>query len=261
MTPMRIARIRFRGRSRYAVLIDDTLHLVRGGLFGRLERTGEQILLRDARLLAPVRPSKIVAIGLNYRSHLDERELPAQPEPFLKAPSSLIGPGDAIVLPAGAQRVDEEAEVVAVIGRRTRNITESEVDAHILGFTCGNDVSARDWQQGDLQWWRAKSSDTFTAVGPWIVTGLDPEHIGLQARVNGTTVQQADTSELIHSIRRCIAYISSAMTLERGDLVFTGTPGTTAQLQPGDRVEIEVDGVGVLENPVVASADRAAGRR
>ena len=250
---VRIARVRVDGRVRTAIVRGRTLQLVRGGPLGPLEPTGETVALSRAALLAPVRPGKVVAIGLNYHSHVGERAAPTRPEPFLKASTSVIGPGEAIVLPPGAGRVDEEGEVVAVIGRRARNIEESEVDAHVLGYTCGNDVSAREWQREDLQWWRAKSSDTFTAVGPWIATGLDPEQIELTVRVNGEVVQHADTSQLIHSVRRCIAFISSAMTLEPGDLVFTGTPGTTTELRPGDRVEVEVAGVGTLANPVEAA--------
>ena len=250
---MRIARVRHLGKTSAAIVKGRSVHLVSGGPFGRLEPTGERTPLSKVRLLAPVRPSKIVAIGVNYRSHAGERTAPTEPQPFLKAPSSLIGPGEAILLPEGAGRVDEEAEVVAVIGRRARNLSEAEVDAHVLGYTCGNDVSARDWQRDDLQWWRAKSADTFTAVGPWIETGLRPERIGLQCRVNGKRVQRAHTGQLIHSIRKCIAHISRAMTLERGDLVFTGTPGVTVEIHAGDVVEVEVDGVGVLSNPVAAA--------
>jgi 2-keto-4-pentenoate hydratase/2-oxohepta-3-ene-1,7-dioic acid hydratase in catechol pathway len=255
-----LARVRAGGKIVHGVIEGETLHVVRGGLFGRREPTGQRIALAEARLLAPVRPSKVLAIGLNYRSHLGgqptgvARDEPAQPEPFLKAPSSVIGPGEAIVLPAGAGPVDEEGEVVAVIGRRARNVPEDRVDDYILGYTAGNDVSARRWQADDLQWWRAKSSDTFTAVGPWIATGLDPERIGLRVRVNGEEVQAATTGDLIHSIRRCVSHISRAMTLERGDLVFTGTPGQTRRLAPGDEVEVEVDGIGVLANPVVAGS-------
>ena len=253
---MRIARVRYRGKTTSAVVTSDDppfVHFVRGGSFGRLERTGERAPLAEVRLLAPVRPTKVVAIGINYRSHAGDRPVPEGPEPFLKAPSSVIGPGEAIVLPPGAGRVEEEAEVVAVIGRRARNLREDEVDRHVLGYTCGNDVSARAWQQGDLQWWRAKSSDTFTAVGPWVETALDPERIALRCRVNGEVVQEGHTRDLVHSIRRCIAHISSAMTLERGDLVFTGTPGVPVQIRPGDTVEVAVDGVGVLSNPVAAT--------
>ena len=256
---MLLARARFGRRIVSGVVEGGTLHAVRGGLFGSLEATGERIALERARLLAPVRPGKVLAIGLNYRSHLEARpgggaeaEAPPHPEAFLKAPSSVIGPGEAIALPPDAGPVDEEGEVVAVIGRRCRNATEEEAAACVLGYTCGNDVSARRWQAEDLQWWRAKSADTFTAVGPWIATGLDPERIGLRVRVNGEEAQAATTADLIHPILRCVSWISRAMTLERGDLVFTGTPGTTRRLAPGDAVEVEADGIGVLSNPVVA---------
>ena len=257
---MLLARARLAGRIVHGIVEGDELRLVRGGLFGRREPTGERVALAEARLLAPTRPSKVLAIGLNYRSHLAspagaDRAEPAQPEAFIKTPSSVIGPGEAIVLPPDAGPVDEEGEVVAVIGRRGRDIPEDRVDDdYILGYTCGNDVSARRWQRDDLQWWRAKSSDTFTAVGPWIATDLDPERIGLRVRVNGEEVQAATTADLIHSIRRCVSCISRAMTLERGDLVFTGTPGETRQLAAGDRVEVELEGVGVLSNPVVAGS-------
>ena len=249
---MRIARVRHNGKTSAAIVRGRSFHLVRGGPFGRLEPTGERAPLSKVKLLTPVQPSKIVAIGINYRSHAGDRAAPAEPQPFLKAPSSLIGPGETILLPPDAGRVDAEAEVVAVIGRRARNLSEAEVDSHVLGYTCGNDVSARDWQRDDLQWWRAKSSDTFTAVGPCIQTGLGPERIRLVGRLNGKRVQRAHTGQLIHSIRKCIAHISAAMTLERGDLVFTGTPGATVEIQPGDVFEVEVEGVGVLRNPVVA---------
>ena len=254
---MLLARARVRGKIVHGVVEDGALQLIRGGLFGRRERSGERVPLEQARLLAPTRPSKVLAIGLNYRSHLaataaQARPEPERPEPFIKAPSSVIGPDEPIVLPPGAGRVDEEGEVVAVIGRRGRDIPEERVEDYILGYTCGNDVSAREWQRDDLQWWRAKSADSFTAVGPWIATGLDPEAIAIAVRVNGEAVQRSTTADLIHSIRRCVAHISSAMTLERGDLIFTGTPGETRNLAPGDSVEIEVGGVGVLRNPVVA---------
>ena len=250
---MLLGRARVGRRIVHGIVEGDTLHVIRGGYHGRRERTGESFTAREATLLAPTVPTKVVAIGLNYRTHLgDDRPAPANPEPFLKAPSSVIGAGDAIVLPADAGPVDEEGEVVAVIGRRGRNIPEERVDEYVLGYTGGNDVSARRWQRDDLQWWRAKSADTFTAVGPFIATDLDPERIGLRVLVNGEVVQQATTADLIHSVRACISWISRSMTLERGDLIFTGTPGETRRLAPGDSVRVEVEGVGFLVNPVVA---------
>ena len=252
---MRIARVRVNGKSSTAVIRGRSAHLVRGGPFGGLEPTGERAPLSKVQFLVPVQPTKIVAMAVNYGSHAGDRATSRKPEAFLKAPSSLIAHGEPIVIPHGANNVHEEAEVVVVIGRRAKAVEEADVDRHIFGYTCGNDVSARDWQRGDTQWWRAKSADTFTAVGPWIETDLGPERIPVIGRVNGKRVQRGHTGQLIHSVRACIAFISSVMTLERGDLVFTGTPETTAQILPGDVVEIEVEGVGVLSNPVVAAPE------
>jgi 2-keto-4-pentenoate hydratase/2-oxohepta-3-ene-1,7-dioic acid hydratase in catechol pathway len=256
---MLLARARVGGKIVHGIVQDGSLLLIRGGLFGRRQLSGQVVSLEEAQLLAPTRPSKVLAIGLNYRSHLTSdvaagiaRPEPKSPEPFIKTSSSVIGPNESIVLPTGAGRVDEEGEVVVVISRRGRNIPEDRVQDHILGYTCGNDVSAREWQRDDLQWWRAKSADSFTAVGPWIATDLDPEQISLAVRVNGEEVQRATTGDLIHSVSRCVAHISSAMTLEPGDLVFTGTPGDTRNLESGDLVEVEIGGVGVLRNPVVS---------
>lgn len=249
---MRIARVRYQGRESTAVIRDDAAHLVSGDALGALEPTGEQAPLADVEFLVPVQPSKIVAMAVNYKSHAGDRDLSAKPEAFLKSPSSLIAHGEAIVLPQGAENVHAEAEVVAVIGRRAKHISESEVDDYILGYTCGNDVSARDWQRSDTQWWRAKSSDTFTAVGPWIETDLRGDAIPVIGSINGTRIQGGDTSQLVFSIRECIAAISAVMTLEPGDLVFTGTPETTSALADGDVAEVDVAGVGVLSNPVVA---------
>lgn len=248
---MKVARVRVNGRAATAVVKGRRVHLVAGSLFAPGEETGETHPLSAVRFLPPTSPTKIVAIGVNYRDHAGTRPAPAEPQPFLKSPSSVIGAGEAILLPADAQNAHMEAEVVAVIGRRARNLSESEVDAHVLGYTAGNDVSERDWQQGDLQWWRAKSSDTFTAVGPWVDTSLKPERIEVAGLINGREQQSSDTSMLIHSIRACIARISRYMTLEKGDLVYTGTPGTTGRIQPGDVCEVRVGGM-VLSNPVAA---------
>lgn len=249
---MRIARVRYQRRTSTAVIEGDTAHLVSGGPFGTLQRTGVSVPLSQVQLLVPVQPSKIVAMAVNYHSHAGDRSVSPKPEAFLKSPSSLIGPGEAIVIPAGAENVHAEAEVVVVIGRRAKGVKAADADRYIFGYTAGNDVSARDWQRADTQWWRAKSSDTFTAVGPWIETDLSPDRIPVEGRISGRRIQRGDTSELVHSIRACIEAITAVMTLERGDLVFTGTPETTAALVPGDVAEVDVEGVGVLSNPVVA---------
>ncbi|MCC6237032.1 MAG: fumarylacetoacetate hydrolase family protein [Dehalococcoidia bacterium] len=249
---MRIARVRHERRTSTAIIEGDVVHLVSGGPFGSLTRTGVTVPLSDVQLLVPVQPSKIVAMAVNYHSHAGDRSVSPKPEAFLKAPSSLIGPGEAIVIPAGAENVHAEAEVVVVIGRRARGVRAAEADRYIFGYTAGNDVSARDWQRLDTQWWRAKSADTFTAVGPWIETDLTPDRIPVEGRISGRRIQRGDTSQLVHSIRACIEAVSAVMTLERGDLLFTGTPETTAAMAPGDVAEVEVEGIGILRNPVVA---------
>lgn len=248
---MRIARVRVNGKTSTAIIKGRTAHLVSGNVFGALTPTGETAPLSKVELLVPVQPTKIMAIGINYKSHAGERPAPSIPQAFLKGPNTLVAHGQPIILTADATNVHMEAEVVAVIGKRAKNITEDEVDDYVFGYTAGNDVSGRDWQRDDLQWLRAKSSDTYGAVGPWIETSLKPDKIGVAGRISGRVQQESDTSMLIHSVRKCIAHLSRYVTLERGDLIFTGTPGTTAEIQPGDVCEVEVEGVGVLSNPVV----------
>ncbi|MFA7249275.1 MAG: fumarylacetoacetate hydrolase family protein [Dehalococcoidia bacterium] len=248
---MRVARVRLNGRTSTAIIRGRTAHLVAGNVFGALTPTGETAPLSKVQFLVPVQPTKILAIGVNYRSHEGEYAAPPIPQAFLKGPNTLVAHGEAIVLPVDATSVHMEAEVVAVISRRAKNITEDEVDEYVFGYTAGNDVSGRDWQRDDLQWLRAKGCDTFCAVGPWIETSLKPDQIGVIGRISGRVQQESDTSQLIHSVRKCIAHLSRYVTLERGDLIFTGTPGTTGEIVEGDVCEVEVAGVGVLSNPVV----------
>jgi 2-keto-4-pentenoate hydratase/2-oxohepta-3-ene-1,7-dioic acid hydratase in catechol pathway len=248
---MKIARVRVGGRDSIAIIEGTQAHLVAGTIFEPGERTGDSHALDTVQFLVPTEPTKIVAIGVNYRDHAGTRTAPTEPQPFLKSPSSLIAQGEPIRLPADANNAHLEAEVVAVISKQARDLTEADVDAHVLGYTAGNDVSERDWQQADLQWWRAKSSDTFTSVGPWIDTSLSPEKIEVSGLINGNVQQSSDTSMLIHSIRACIARVSRYMTLEPGDLVYTGTPGTTGRIQAGDVAEVHVADM-VLSNPVTA---------
>ncbi len=235
------------------------MRLIDGDILGRYQLTNESIPLTEVRLLAPVHPGKILAAAVNYQSHvasgrsiIKQDEAPAVPQLFLKPSSSVVGPGDAIVLPAAAHRVDAEGELVAVIGRNCRGVTPEQALDHVLGYTCGNDVSARHWQRDDIQWWRAKGTDTFSPIGPVIATGLDPARLDLRTLVNGEEKQRANTSGLVHSLAELISFASQAMTLEPGDLIFTGTPGETPRLHPGDVVEVEIGGIGVLSNPVVA---------
>ena len=249
---MRIARFESDGRVSYGLVEGDSVTPIAGDLFGDRRPAGPALPLSSVKLLAPLVPRQILAVALNYGSHLGERPASPKPELFLKAPSSIIGPGDAIVLPAGSERVDYEGELVVVIGRRCRKVSEAEALSCVLGYTCGNDVSARDWQRGDTQWWRAKSSDTFSPLGPWIVDGLDPTDLELRTRVNGEEVQSTSTRLLLHSVARVISFASQVITMAPGDLIYTGTPGQTRPLKPGDTVEVEVTGIGVLRNPVAA---------
>lgn len=260
---MLIARFRYRARESYGLLEGELLRPVEGDIFAVYQPLGEVVPLGEARLLAPIpRPGKILAAAVNYQSHvptgravLGQEEAPAVPQLFLKPSSSVIGPEEAIVLPAEARRVDAEGELVAVIGRRCRKVRPEEALEYVFGYTCGNDVSARHWQRDDVQWWRAKGADTFSPIGPVIATDLDPAGLRLRTRVNGEERQTASTSALIFGVAELVSFASRFMTLEPGDLVFTGTPGEPPRLADGDVVEVEVEGIGVLRNPVVRETD------
>jgi 2-keto-4-pentenoate hydratase/2-oxohepta-3-ene-1,7-dioic acid hydratase in catechol pathway len=207
------------------------------------------------RLLAPTVPSKVVCVGLNYAAHADESrmDVPSEPLLFFKPPSSVIGPDVPIILPPQSERVDYEAELAVVIGRRCRNVTPEEAWDFVLGVTCGNDVTARDLQMRDGQWTRAKGFDTFCPLGPWIVTNLGESDIGdleVICRVNGEVRQCGRTSDMVFSPAQLIAYTASIMTLEPGDVIMSGTPAGIGPLEAGDVVEVEVEGVGTLRNPV-----------
>lgn len=223
--------------------------------------------ISDPRLLAPVRPSKVVAIGLNYRDHIEEAGLeePKAPLVFAKFPSAIVGPDEPIVIdPAVAERVDWEVELAVVIGRAMRNVPAEQALAHVFGYTVANDVSARDVQFGDGQWVRGKSLDTFCPVGPWVVTADEipnPQALRLRTRVNGETVQDASTDRMVFGVAELLAYCSRSFTLQPGDLVLTGTPWGCGEfmtpprsLGDGDVVEVEIDGIGCLRNPVVVQS-------
>lgn len=263
----RIARFRTpRGLVAHGILEDETtLRAIAGDLLGTWELTRETYTLDEVELLAPITPPNILAIGLNYRLHALEsgHDLPDHPALFIKATSALCGPNDPIVLPAVApHEVDYECELAVIIGRRARNVSTDEALNYVLGYTCANDVSARDCQRRlDVQWARAKSFDTFAPLGPWIETDLDPGHAGIRTRLNGKLMQDGNTDDLIFSVRDLVAYLSHSLTLLPGTVILTGTPSGVGFartppvfLQPGDVVEVEIDGIGVLRNPVVAQA-------
>ena len=237
----------------YGTLENDTVHELRGGLFDSPAPTGVTHKLSEVKLLYPCEAGKILAVGLNYKSHLGSRPQPASPEMFYKPTSALQNPGDPIELPRDSSDVHSEGEMVVVVGKRLHRASKEEAAAAIFGVTAGNDVSDRSWQHGekkDLQWWRAKGSDTFAPLGPAIVTAVDYGNLLLQTRINGETVQKQYTSDLIFDAPSVLSWISGWVTLLPGDLIYTGTPGNTRRMSPGDTVEVELDQAGVLSNPV-----------
>jgi 2-keto-4-pentenoate hydratase/2-oxohepta-3-ene-1,7-dioic acid hydratase in catechol pathway len=250
---MRFVRFQYKDESpRFGWLHEDKIGEIEGDLFGAYKRLVAEIPLKDVRLLAPSMPGKIVCVGRNYVEHAKElgNEVPKMPLIFLKPPSSVIASGGIIILPPQSAQVEHEAELVAVIGKRGRNVTAESARDYVLGYTIGNDVTARDLQKTDGQWTRAKGFDTFCPFGPWIDTDFDPSDALVTCRVNGQMRQLASTRDMVFSVGVLIAYISSVMTLEPGDLIFTGTPAGVSQLQAGDTVEVEIDGLGLLSNSV-----------
>ncbi len=258
---MRIVRYRDGDAARLGIVEGDEVRAAGGELFGRLlpeERIGA---LSDLQLLPPVAPGKIVAVGLNYLDHIQEdtgarqpREVPDEPVIFMKPPSSLVGHGDRIVLPPGADPVHYEAELAIVIGRRARRVRREDAYDHILGFTCGNDVSARNFQSKDGQWVRAKGFDTFCPLGPVIATDLRADDLAIESRLNGEVKQSSNTKYLIFNVPFLIEFISGVMTLLPGDVIMTGTPAGVGPMRAGDRIEVEIAGIGTLMNEVTAEA-------
>jgi 2-keto-4-pentenoate hydratase/2-oxohepta-3-ene-1,7-dioic acid hydratase in catechol pathway len=239
------------GAVSYGVLEGERVRRVEGDIFGQHRVTDEAVPVAQVRLLAPVVPSKVIAVGLNYRSHLGNRQAAEYPGLFAKYPTSVVGPGDSIVAPPDSKNLHYEGELVVVIGKAAKNVTPAAATSHIFGVTAGNDVSERDWQSADLQWFRAKASDTFAPIGPALVKGLNYNDLLVQTRVNGELRQTERTKDLIFDVPTIISYLSRYITLLPGDVIFTGTPQTTRAMNPGDVVEIEVEGVGVLRNVVV----------
>jgi 2-keto-4-pentenoate hydratase/2-oxohepta-3-ene-1,7-dioic acid hydratase in catechol pathway len=292
----RFARFQIGDTVRNGIVEGDEVREIDGDLFGEWKPTDRTYPLTSVKLLVPVeRPSQVLALAGSYKSHLgggnvvttittttkvttnpktgetttDSKtlvdavkpgEVPEKfqtPQVFFKTPSCLVASGQPIVIPPGTKDVHYEAELVIVIGRTCSNASEEEANKCIFGVTCGNDVSARDWQKNDVQWWRAKGSDTFGPIGPFIATGLAYDDLLMQLRLNGKVMQEERTSLLIHNLAKTVSHISQHVTLHPGDLIFTGTPGTTSAIRPGDKVEVEIEGVGTLVNPVVAASSVA----
>ena len=258
---MRLVRFAVQDRVRYGVLEGDSVRELLRPYFEGVMPMETVRRLADVRLLAPVRPSKMLCIGLNYRDHAREmgKPLPEEPVLFMKPATALAGPDEPIVYPKMSKRVDYEAELAVVIGRRTRNVAAEEADRCILGYTCFNDVTARDLQAKDGQWTRAKGFDTFGVLGPWIETEQgDPNRLAVTCRLNGQVRQQSNTEQCAFNCQYLVSWASRIMTLEPGDVIATGTPAGIGPMQPGDTVEVEVEGIGVLRNPIVAEPDAGA---
>jgi 2-keto-4-pentenoate hydratase/2-oxohepta-3-ene-1,7-dioic acid hydratase in catechol pathway len=250
---MIIARFEYRKEIRYGLVERNQVRVLQGELFGHYTLGTDRLPLEELKLLAPCQPSKIVAVGVNYRSHAIEmgKELPASPLLFLKPSSAVLDPGGEIRYPAMTQRVDYEAELAVVIGKTAKAIRPQEADKVVLGYTCFNDVTARDLQKLDGQWTRAKGFDTFAPFGPWIVTDLDPQKLLIESYLNGKRCQSGNTADLIFPVRELVSFISQVMTLHPGDLIATGTPSGIGPMKPGDRIEIVIEGIGRLKNTVV----------
>lgn len=249
---MKLARFSYKNKEYFGVVSGDEIIVAKGDMFSEYKLTKKRIPLSDVKLLPPTVPSKIVAVGLNYRAHTEEfgEEVPDEPRLFLKPSSAAIGHMDAIILPKQSQRVDYEAELAIVIGKKCFKVSEDEVGDYILGFTCLNDVTARDLQRKDGQWTRAKGFDTFAPIGPWIETELDSDSVDISLLLNGEVMQSSNTNMFIFKTKQLVSYISNVMTLLPGDIITTGTPGGIGPMKSGDVVTVKIDGIGELINTV-----------
>jgi 2-keto-4-pentenoate hydratase/2-oxohepta-3-ene-1,7-dioic acid hydratase in catechol pathway len=236
----------------YGWMLEDKVGEIQGNIFGEYRRREAKTPIKELKLIAPCEPSKIICVGRNYVEHAKElgNEVPKVPLIFFKPPSSIISNGDSIFLPPQSKQVEHEGELVIVVGKRAKNVTAESAKEFIFGYTIGNDVTARDLQQTDGQWTRAKGFDTFCSFGPWIDTDFDPSDAVVTCRVNGQMRQMASTRDMVFNVGTLVAYISSVMTLEPGDLIFTGTPAGVGELKNGDMVDVEIEGLGKLSNAV-----------
>jgi len=251
---MRFVRYQAQSHSSYGVWKEDLIHEITGSIFGEYEVTSITHEVGDLRLLTPVEPSKIICVGLNYTEHVDEdgSDLPEFPSHFMKPNSAIIGPDEPILYPRIAKQVDYEGELALVIKDRVKDISEQEALSHILGYTCFNDITERTVRYFQGQLTRAKGFDTFAAFGPCVATDLDPSNLTIQTFLNARLVQEGYTGEMIFSVPFIVHYISQCMTLYPGDIISSGTPVGVGPMQPKDVVEVKIDGIGVLRNPVMA---------
>ncbi len=250
---MKIVRYQDGAFIKWGVVEEAMVREMEGDPFGHFHLSSKAKRPEEVKLLAPCLPSKIVALGLNYRDHAEEVKMPIPEKPllFMKPSTSVIGPGDGIVYPKMSKRVDYEAELAVVIGKEAKAVAEENANDYILGYTCLNDVTARDLQPKDGQWTLSKSFDTFAPIGPWIVTDIDPNHLEIATYLNGERRQHSNTKNLIFGPRQLVSFISHVMTLLPGDVIATGTPSGIGRMTIGDRVEIAIEGIGVLTNVVI----------
>ena len=258
---MRIVRFRAQRKVKYGLLEENVIRGLQGSPIVQFNRSGGSFTsdgstynLDEVRLLSPCLPSKIVCLGLNYRSHAEETNnpIPTVPLIFLKPPSAVINPDDRIVLPRGSGRVDYEGELGIVIGRKAKDVPEDKAKEYIIGYTCFDDVSERDIQKSDGQWTRAKGFDTFAPIGPCIQTEIaNPDDLNLETYLNGELRQSARTNDLVFGVSKLVSFISGVMTLLPGDVIATGTPSGIGPMNPGDTVEVKIENIGTLRNSVV----------
>ncbi len=252
---MKYIRFKSNNKTAWGTLEGDTVKELSGNyVLSSTEETNNTFNINEVEMLSPVDPGKVIAIGLNYKSHLGDRPAPEVPEPFFKLPDTLIGHNDDIIVPKEAHQndltVQPEAELCLVVGKGGKRISQENALSHVFGYTCGNDVSVRNWQKDDLQWWRAKSCDTVTVVGAWIETEVDAANSQIVCRINGNEVQNQNTSDLLHGVPRIIEFVSSMITLNPGDVIMTGTPGEPKNMYDGDIVDVEIEGIGILSNKI-----------
>ena len=250
---MKIVRFSYKKEVFWGILKRNSVRVIKDDPYKNIKPTKKHIDLTSIKFLPPATPSKIILTGLNYKDHAIElgMKLPKEPVIFLKPPSALIGHEEDIIYPKAVRRVDYEAELAVVIKKEGKNIPENKVDDYILGYTCLNDVTARILQQKDIQWTRAKSFDTFCPVGPCVETSLDPSRLKIRAYLNGKLRQDSVTSSFIFTVRYVVSFISGIMSLSCGDIISTGTPPGVGEMNPGDTIEVEIEGIGRLRNRVV----------
>lgn len=249
---MRLVSFEYQSKKYSGILQDDVIKELSNGFYDELELSGKEFLLGDVKLLPPVLPNQLILVGLNYVAHAGEfdNDVPQEPIIWMASSSAIIGPEDKIIIKNPMHRTDHEGELVVIIGRECQRVSEEEALNYVLGYTCGNDISDRHIQKRDGQWCRAKSFSTYKPLGPWIETELNPAKISVICRVNGEIKQTANTEIMVFSVAKLISFVSQVMTLKPGDAIMTGTPAGVGPIKPGDTVEVEIEGIGILSNIV-----------